>query len=348
MSVARFTNSLLATGLVGVSVLGVIGCASSTVGTATTAERGSVEPGTGPTLARGLPYRLEGDPPYVKRIHTGSRPCATLGAAGAIWVADLADNRVTRLDPETGRVTARVRTDAGPCGMAFGANSVWVEDYGADAVTRIMLPGLETRRYPVGGSPYDVTFAAGAAWTTDYADGTVTRIDASTGKTQTIKVGLNPVGIAPAAGAVWVANSSSGTVSRIDDTTSAVTTVKVGGAPMWTAYAGDTVWVGDAASGQVIRIDAKNGRIVARVKVGPTPNDGDVYAGYVWFPDKNGALYRIDERTNRVSAPFPLGAANPFVVSGYGDRLWVADFGGTDTFVVDPGALPETAGGQTR
>ena len=30
---------------------------------------------------------------------------------------------------------------------------------------------------------------------------------------------------------------------------------------------------------------------------------------------------------------------NPFVVSGYGHLLWIADYGGTDTLVVDPRLL---------
>ena len=77
-----------------------------------------------------------------------------------------------------------------------------------------------------------------------------------------------------------------------------------------------------------------------RTKVGPTPNDGDVFDGAVWFPDKAGSLYRLDQRTDAVTGPFALTAGNPFVVSGYDDRLWIADFGGTDTIVVDPARLP--------
>jgi hypothetical protein len=46
------------------------------------------------------------------------------------------------------------------------------------------------------------------------------------------------------------------------------------------------------------------------------------------------------EHTNAVAGPFRLGAVNPFVLSGYDDRLWVADYGGTETLVVDPAALP--------
>ena len=342
MSATGFLSSHLVAGMLGVFPSRRVAgdCAPSAASPAAGGHPASGGPGTRTHRAAGSPYRLSGDPDYLQRIHTGSRPCGTLGAAGAVWVADITDNRVTRLDPATGKPTAEVTVGAGPCGMAYGARSIWVENYTANTVTRILLPSLSTRSYPVGNQPYDVTFAASAAWVTNYGDGTVTSIDATTGRTRTVKVGLNPVGIARAAGAVWVANSSSGTISRIDGQTLAVRQVRCGGSPAWTAYDAGTVWVGDTAAGQVLRLDATTGRVVARVKVGPTPNDGDVFGGSVWFPDNNGGLYRIDEKTLAVSGPFSLHAQNPFVVSGYDGRLWVADFGGTDTIEVDPADLP--------
>ncbi len=228
--------------------------------------------------------------------------------------------------------------------MAYGAQSIWVEDYGAADVTRIRLPSLSTRRYPVGKLPYDVAFANGAAWVTNYGDNTVTRVDAATGRRTTIDVGASPVGIAPSAGALWVANQGDGTVSRVDDKTLHVTTIRSGGTPGWTAYDAHNVWVGDASKGQVIRIDSTTGRIVARVTVGPMPNDGDVYRGYVWVPDAVDGLYRVDIATNEVAGPFRLGASDPFVADGFDGRLWIADFKGTDTYVVDVTALLLSSG----
>jgi virginiamycin B lyase len=261
-----------------------------------------------------------------------------------VWVADYTDGRVSRIDPATGTVTARVPGGMQPCGMAYGAGSVWVEDYGGNSVTRIQLPGLRTRSYRVGGSPFDVTFAGGAAWVTNYADGTVTRVDAATGRRRTLTVGSSPEGIARAGGAVWVANHGSGTVSRISTASLRVSTIRTGGAPAWTAYSGDTVWVGDQASGTVLRINARTGAVVARVKVGATPNDGDVLDGAAWFPDMNGGLYRISMRTNTVTGPFALNAGNPFTLAAYRHRLWIADFAGTDVIEVDPARLGATRG----
>lgn len=119
-----------------------------------------------------------------------------------------------------------------------------------------------------------------------------------------------------------------------------MTTIRSGGSPGWTAYDAHAVWVGDAAQGELIRIDSATGKIVARVSVGPTPNDGDVYRGSLWVPDAVNGLYRVDIATNAVSGPFRLGAENSFVADGFGGRIWIADPKGTETFVVDQTALP--------
>jgi streptogramin lyase len=249
---------------------------------------------------------------------------------------------VKRLDPKTGRTTAHYRTASGPCGMAYGAGAVWVEDYNANAVTRIDVASGRVRNYRVGQSPYDVAFTAGAAWVTNYGDSTVTRVDARTGRTTAIEVGAQPQGIAPAAGALWVADSGQQEITRIDARTNETTSIRCEGFPAWTAFDGNTVWVGDQTNGEIVELDATTSKIVRRSKVGSTPNDGDVSGGAIWFPDKIGGLYRVDEQTHRVSGPFALGAGNPFVLDSYAGKLWIADFGGTDTIVVDPAKLPSS------
>jgi hypothetical protein len=65
--------------------------------------------------------------------------------------------------------------------------------------------------------------------------------------------------------------------------------------------------------------------------------------GAVWFPDMSGGLYRIGQRSNAVTGPFRLRAGNPFTLSAYAGRLWIADFAGTDVIVVNPARLPATS-----
>jgi hypothetical protein len=116
----------------------------------------------------------------------------------------------------------------------------------------------------------------------------------------------------------------SGTVIRIDTTSMRAATIRIGGSPAWTGYTASTVWVGDQAAGQIVRINARTGAVTGRAKVGATPNDGDVLAGAVWFPDKDGGLYRISLHSDAVSGPFPLDAANPFTLAACDHRLWIA------------------------
>jgi YVTN family beta-propeller protein len=278
----------------------------------------------------------------ITRITTGHMPCATLGAAGAVWVADFGDNAVRRIDPSTLKVGPAIRTGAQPCGLAYGAGSVWVEDYGDSTVTRIDPTTSVTRSYRVGKSPYDVTFAFGAAWTSNYADDTVSRIDAGTGKVTSVGVGSQPVGIAHAGSYIWVANQGDGTVSTIDPVDLRVHQVTIGGQPAWTGYDGDQVWVGTVIGGvgQSVQIDAKTRKVLRHSTIGPSPNDPDILGGGVWYPDKNGSLYRVGEQDGAVTGPWKLGATNPFVASAFDGRLWIADFGGTDVDIVDPARLP--------
>jgi len=286
--------------------------------------------------------RAASKPAGITHIRTGASPCATLGAAGAVWVANLGDNAVRRIDPATLALGPPIKTGAQPCGMAYGAGSLWVEDYGDNTVTRIDPATSATRSYDVGGSPYDITFAFGAAWTSNYADGTVTRIDAASGKTKTITVGAQPVGIAHAGSFVWVTNQGDGTVSSIDPTGRQVRNITIGGRPAWPGYDGDHLGVGTTVEGvgQSVEIDAKTRKVLRRSPIGPTPNDPDLLAGGVWWPDKDGSIYRVGVSDGAVTGPWPLGASNPFVAAAFDGRLWVADFGGSDVIVVDPARLP--------
>ena len=64
---------------------------------------GVLRPGSSSGSAVAAPVAPAGQRYVVKRIRTGSKPCATLGAAGSVWVADINDSNVKRLDPSTGR-----------------------------------------------------------------------------------------------------------------------------------------------------------------------------------------------------------------------------------------------------
>ncbi|MGZ6563240.1 MAG: BTAD domain-containing putative transcriptional regulator [Solirubrobacteraceae bacterium] len=141
----------------------------------------------------------------VEKIVTGTTPTTIATGGGDVWVSDVFDNTVTRID-RTGVVTARISVGHGPTSIAVGGGAVWVVDTEDDNVKRID-PGTATvvTTIPVGHSPGAIAIGGGAVWVANRADGTISRIDPRSNKPAgTIDVGQSPVGLAFARGSLWV------------------------------------------------------------------------------------------------------------------------------------------------
>ena len=91
-------------------------------------------------------------------------------------------------------------------GAATGGGSVWVSDVGENNVWRIdPARNVAVATVPVGAAPIGVASGYGSIWVANSGDGTVSRIDAISGKvTRTIKVGGSPNGVAVTDDGVWV------------------------------------------------------------------------------------------------------------------------------------------------
>ena len=133
--------------------------------------------------------------------------------AGALWIASGSDDRVLRLDPATGRVTAEI-----PIAAAPGARVA---------------------------SPYGIVVAYGAVWVTDASSNTVSRIDPHLNAvTATIRVGARPTRIAVGEHGVWVVNAGDETVTRIDpQRRTVVATIAVSGQVTGVAAGLHGIWI---------------------------------------------------------------------------------------------------------
>ena len=108
-------------------------------------------------------------------------------------------------------------------GIAACDGATWVADDADNTVSRIDAGGVATGPLPVGKGASGIAVGAGAVWVANTLDDTVTRIDPATGETKaTIPVGAGPRGLAVGLGAVWVADSRGAGVSRIDPRTDRV------------------------------------------------------------------------------------------------------------------------------
>jgi DNA-binding SARP family transcriptional activator/ABC-type branched-subunit amino acid transport system substrate-binding protein len=131
----------------------------------------------------------------------------------AVWAISGSSATVLRIDPRTGKVTARIAIVASrrtqspyPIALAVGLGSVWVLNATAATVTRIdpVQAGV-TATIPLGIErvPRRIAVGAGAAWVAN-ADGTLARIDAATNALETTTIAPSLYDVAVGAGGVWV------------------------------------------------------------------------------------------------------------------------------------------------
>jgi branched-chain amino acid transport system substrate-binding protein len=87
--------------------------------------------------------------------------------AGGVWVTSQLADRLLRIDPGSGRITADVATGRGAAGVAVGAGSVWVANAIDHTVMRIDPRNLHVlRTIPVDGAPDDLAVGDGSVWLT--------------------------------------------------------------------------------------------------------------------------------------------------------------------------------------
>jgi YVTN family beta-propeller protein len=127
----------------------------------------------------------------------------------SLWIVNSAANNATQLDPTTCAKLASATTGKGPTAIAVGANALWVANVDDDTVTRINVPGhgegITEDTFTAGDGPVDVAVGEGAVWVANSLGRSVTRIDPETGKVEaTIKIGNEPERLAAKYGSVWV------------------------------------------------------------------------------------------------------------------------------------------------
>jgi YVTN family beta-propeller protein len=102
-------------------------------------------------------------------------------------------------------LTRAITVGKEPVAIAAGADSLWVANFADDTVSRIDMNTRTVTPIDVGDGPVDVAFGEGAAWVANSFDHTISRIDPETNEvTATVDVGREPLHVAAGEGAVWV------------------------------------------------------------------------------------------------------------------------------------------------
>ena len=268
----------------------------------------------------------------IGSVAVGTRPGPVAVGAGSVWVGNLDDRTVTRIDADERTVLRTITLDnRTPTGLAFGFGFVWVAHGLRGQLSRID-PQFDAVQPPVidiagtaFGSPNgSVATGLGSVWTA-FGDATLARVEPATGQVaESTRAGSNPAGIAVGSDSFWVTNSNDASVRRYNPVTfteAPLQTYTVGRRPAGIA-ASESVWVANTADGTVTRIDPDAGASTATITVGAGPTAVAVSSDAVWVANTAaGTLSRIDPRTNNVETVeignAPAGLA---VTDGY---LWV-------------------------
>lgn len=246
-------------------------------------------------------------------IRVGAYPDAVAVGAGAVWVVargeggDINTDFVKRIDPDAEAVTDATKVIAGDYvvgSIAVGAHGVWAVANAGEHVdgepyaTRIVRIDPATRKVvarvdvSVAGEAFDVAAGDTAVWVTGFdsdreGSGTVLRIDPATNRiVARIPLAFPRCAVADSSG-VWVTSvgQAGGTISRIEAATNEVAwTAHVGDDPCGIAAGRHVLWAANSfktadtsdppVHNRVYAVDPKNGRVEARVEVGPGAGGG--------------------------------------------------------------------------
>jgi class 3 adenylate cyclase len=267
----------------------------------------------------------------VSQVSVGIAPGPVAVGAAAVWVGNIEDRTLTKVDPVERAAVRTISLDnRTPTGIAVGLNAVWVAHGLLGEVSRIDPQfGTLTGSTSVGGTAFGSPNGSVAVDTTSVwaalGDSTFARLDAG-GKIlgQTL-AGTQPAGVAVDAGGVWVANYGDATVYRYDRAgfeQGPVRSVSVGRQPAGIAYGHDAVWVACSGDDVVTRIDP-TAYSTATIQVADDPVAVAVGPDAVWVASRSGVVSRIDPDTNDVVATMDVGNAPLGIAAGLG-YVWVA------------------------
>ncbi|MBZ5536567.1 MAG: hypothetical protein LAO31_11475 [Acidobacteriia bacterium] len=275
--------------------------------------------------------------PIVARVLLPKEPDWIALGFGSVWVVNYKPDRLSRVDPVSGRLIADIPLGPDAClGVVITLERVWVATCGDGVVNEIdPRTNAVVRRISVPittGREGAFAVADGSFWIPvnrpDASSSVVARIDAGSGRVlYSIPVGARTDVVIAGFGAIWAASSATDTVYRIDPSRNVVTArIAVGPTPKFMAAGEEAVWVQNQADGSVSRVDPHTNREVVRIEAGAPTKWGDIATGdgAVWLSVNGKPVTRIDPQSNRVTHQFVGGDGADAIRFGAG-ALWVAD-----------------------
>jgi len=127
-----------------------------------------------------------------------------------------------------------------------------------------------------------------------------------------------------------VTNADANKVVRIDPETGELTEIALTGFPEGIAVGFRSVWVAagdppDGANGAISRIDPRTNEVVRTILVPNLPEFVAAGAGMVWASSNNGTVVEIDPRTNQAVETVRITDGGRTTVTAGGNYAWAAE-----------------------
>jgi DNA-binding SARP family transcriptional activator/streptogramin lyase len=252
----------------------------------------------------------------VAALPVPPRPGVIAEGGGALWVGNVEDKTLLRINPRTRRPVKTIALPAAPTGIAFGFGAVWVAHGRSGQLSRVdpRFNRVTKTLDLVGRSLYSPTgsVAAGAGWIwVVFGNSLLVRVHPfAVRESGTTSAGVGPAAIVVNSGSVWVANSGDANVQRFDPTTfqeGPLKTITVGRTPTAMAAGDDAIWVTASADDLVARIDP-GANSVSNITVADWPEAVAPGAGALWVANARAAtISRIDPKKRKVVEEIALG-----------------------------------------
>jgi YVTN family beta-propeller protein len=295
-------------------------------------------------------------------IPVGAGPLGLAAGAGAVWVPNIGDGTLSRIDPTTNTVVATIDVGANPAdfqtvasmpiAVAASDTAVWVTRYNGSDATHLVRDLLRidpatnaiVATIPLDVTPHFIALGDGALWILSSEHNAVLRVDTATNQVVATIPVAHPLALAVGEGAVWVSSgpstSTSGPVTRtvvkIDSASNTVVgTIDVDQNTLYLTAGAGAVWLADVTTNEVLRIDPATYAVTARIHVVLAALLA-VDDGVLWAQSGQlRTLSRIDLASNTVVATYPsAGLGGPIVVAD--GAVWVTDSTVGTVIRIDP------------
>ena len=191
------------------------------------------DPRTGRTADR---FEVRGDP-------TGANSGGIAYADGSLWLSR--GNGVVRVDSRTGRVMRRFATPAR--WLLFADGAIWAADPASGRISKIDPATNRVLHQKLHGWLSDLAVGGGSVWAPIVPDGVVFRLSEDDLSFQTnLPTGSDPEHVSFGGNHLWIANTGSRDLSLLDDVSGTRRQLRAGAQPTTAVYHRGLVWTAAA------------------------------------------------------------------------------------------------------